>query len=210
MRRDRIRLVAAAIAGIVVLVGVGTHFLLPPYLAGRVEGRLQEHGGRADVTLRAVPALRLLAGHGDHIQIEGSGLEYEFDDPDRNAFERLDGFDEVDIDLTDVTAGPFVTESFHLRRDEGSERYQIEADAIATAQELARIAGEQFGELGGLIGTIGGGALPFSNVPVPIHLAGELESNDGKVEMVSGSGDVAGIPAGPLTQLITNAVLSRL
>ena len=35
------------------------------------------------MTLRAVPALRLLAERGDEIKVRGSGLEYEFDDPDR-------------------------------------------------------------------------------------------------------------------------------
>ena len=77
MARSRIRLLAAVVAGIVVLVAVGTHFLLPPYLEGRVEDRLEEHGGHADVELSAVPAIRLLAGHGDRLEITGSGLEVD-------------------------------------------------------------------------------------------------------------------------------------
>ena len=107
MHRSRIRLLAAVVAGIVVLVAIGTHFLLPPYLENRVEERLEEHGGRADVELSAVPAIRLLAGHGDRLEIEGSGLEVDFDDPDEDAFEQLNNFDEVEIDLTDVEADPF-------------------------------------------------------------------------------------------------------
>jgi len=209
MGRSRIRLLAAAVAGFVVFVAVATHFLLPSYLEGRVEERLEEHGGRADVELRAVPALRLLAGHGDRIEIEGSGLEFDFDDPDRDAFERLNRFDEVEIDLTDVEAGPFETRRFRLE-GLGDDRYRIDTDATATIQDLARVAGEQFGPLGGLIGSIAGGSVPLSAAPVPIRLDGELHAEDGAVEMVSGDARVAGLPAGPVARLFTNAILSRL
>jgi hypothetical protein len=209
MSRSRIRLLAIAVAGIVVLVGFGTHFLLPPYLEGRVEERLEEHGGRAEVELRAVPALRLLAGHGDRIEVTGSGLEFELDDPDRDAFDRLNRFDEVEIDVRDVTAGPFETECFRLE-GLGGKHYRIEVDATASVQDLARVAGEQLGPLGGLIGSIAGGSVPFSGAPVPVRLDGEIEAKDGDVEMVSGTGRVAGLPAGPVARLVTNAILSRL
>jgi hypothetical protein len=209
MGQSRIRLLAAGVAAFVVLVAVGTHFLVPPYLEGRVEDRLEEHGGFADVELRAVPALRLLAGHGDRIEIEGSGLEFDFDDPDRDAFERLNEFDEVEIDLTDVEAGPFDTERFVLE-GLGGQRYRLETDATASIQDIARVAGEQFGPLGELIGGIAGGSVPFSSAPVPIRLDGELEAKDGDVEMVTGDARVAGLPAGPVARLVTNAILSRL
>jgi hypothetical protein len=45
---------------------------------------------------------------------------------------------------------------------------------------------------------------------VPIRLDGELEAQDGEVEMVSGDARVAGLPAGPVARLVTNAILSRL
>ena len=209
MGRSRIRLLAAVVAGGVVLVAVATHFLLPSYLEGRVEERLEEHGGRADVELRAVPALRLLAGHGDRLEITGSGLEVDFDDPDEDAFDRLNKFDEVEIDLADVEADPFEVAFFRLE-GLGDNRYRIETDATATLQDLGRVAGEQFGPLGGLIGSIVGGSAPFSGAPVPIELDGEFEANDGDVKMVSGDARVAKIPAGPLASLVTNAILSDL
>ena len=209
MSRSRIRLLAAVVAGIVVLVAVATHFLLPPYLEGRVEDRLEEHGGHADVELSAVPSIRLLAGHGDRLEITGSGLEVDFDDPDEDAFDRLNKFDEVDIDLTDVEADPFQVDTFRLE-GLGDNHYRIQTDASATLQDLGRIAGEQFGPLGGLIGSIVGGSAPFSAAPVPIELDGELVAEDGDVEMVSGDARVAKIPAGPLARLVTNAILSDL
>ena len=200
---------AAVVAGIVVLVAVGTHFLLPPYLENQVEERLEEHGGRADVNLSAVPAIRLLTGHGDTLEIEGSGLEVDFDEPDEDAFERLNKFDEVKIDLTDVEADPFQVELFRLE-SVGEGRYRIETQATASLQDLGRVAGEQFGPLGGLIGSIVGGSAPFSGAPVPIELDGELEAKDGEVQMVSGDAQVANLPAGPAARLVTNAILSDL
>ena len=191
------------------LVAVATHFVLPPYLEGRVEERLEEHGGRAEVELRAVPALRLLAGHGDRIEIEGSGLEVDFDDPDTDAFERLNKFDEVAIELDETTAGPFDVASFRLETT-GDDRYRIEVDATASIQDIARVAGEQFGPLGGLIGSLAGSSVPFSAAPVPLRIDGEVEAREGEVEVVSGDAQVAGLPAGPLARLVTNAVLSRL
>ena len=192
-----------------VLVAIGTHFLLPPYLENRVEERLEEHGGRAEVELSAVPAIRLLTGHGDRLEITGGGLEVDFDDPDQDAFERLNKFDEVKIDLTDVEADPFQVDRF-LLDSMGDGRYRIETEASATVQDLGRIAGEQFGPLGGLIGSIVGGSVPLGAAPVPINLDGELEAKDGDVEMVSGDARVAGLPAGPAAVLITNAILSDL
>ncbi len=202
------RLLALGVGALVVLLGVAAHFLLPVYLEGRIEERLEEHGGRAEVDLRAVPALRLLAGHGDRIRIEGSGLAVDIDDPDRDVFEDLDKFDEVDVDLREVRAGPFETERFEL--EGGGGRYRIDVDASASVQDLARVAGGRFGPLGELIGSIAGGSVPFSGAPIPIRLAGELEAGDGEVEMVSGTARVAGLPAGPLARLVTTAILSRL
>jgi hypothetical protein len=209
MHHSRIRLFAAVVAGIVVLLAIGTHFLLPPYLENRVEERLEEHGGRADVNLSAVPAIRLLTGHGDRLEVDGSGLEVDSDDPDEDAFDQLNKFDEVDIDLTDVEADPFQVDHFQLE-GLGDGRYRIETDATATIQDLGRVAGEQFGPLGGVIGSIVGGSAPFSGAPVPIHLDGELEASDGKVTMVSGDADVANLPAGPAARLVTSAILSDL
>ena len=208
MDRKRIRLLAGGVAGLVVLVAVITHFALPPYLEGQIEERLEEHGGRAEVELSAVPSLRLLTGHGDRLEIEGSGLEIDFDDPDRDVFEDLNKFDEVLVDVQDVTAGPFETDSF-LLEGQGDGRYRIDVDATVTGQELAQLAGGQFGPLGELIGGIAGGSL-LSSAPIPVRLEGELEAKDGEVEMTSGTGTVAGIPAGPLAGIVTTAILSNL
>jgi hypothetical protein len=38
----------------------------------------------------------------------------------------------------------------------------------------------------------------------------ELTSEDGRIQVVSGGGTVAGVPTGPLAELITSAVVIRL
>jgi hypothetical protein len=45
---------------------------------------------------------------------------------------------------------------------------------------------------------------------VPIRLDGELQADDGDVQMVSGDARVAGLPAGPVARLVTTAILSAL
>jgi hypothetical protein len=49
-----------------------------------------------------------------------------------------------------------------------------------------------------------------SDVAVPIDLDAELTSSDGRIQVVSGGGEVGGVPAGPLAQLITAAIVVRL
>jgi hypothetical protein len=118
------------------------------------------------------------------------------------------------VDLRDVTAGPFETARFRLESTgggtDGAKRYAIEIDARASPRDLAAVAGEQFGDLGRLLGEIAGGAIPFGAASVPLRLDGQLESRDGEVEMVAGTAAVAGVPAGPLARIVTDAILSRL
>jgi len=43
--------------------------------------------------------------------------------------------------------------------------------------------------------------------PIPIHLDMDLESNGGRIMVTGGTGTVAGIPTGPLAELITSVVI---
>ena len=192
-----------------VLVAIGTHFLLPPYLENRVEERLEEHGGRAEVELSAVPAIRLLAGHGDRIEVTGSGLEVDFEDPDEDAFDQLNKFDEVEIELTDVEADPFDVSSFRLE-GLGDGRYRIETDATASVQELGRVAGEQFGPLGGLIGSIVGGSAPLSARRCRSGSTASSRPRTAMSRWCPATQAWPGLPAGPVARLVTNAILSAL
>ena len=68
------RRVAVLLVAVVALLAAGAQLFLPTYLEGRVEDRLEQHGGSADVSLRALSAERLLFDHGDSLKVEGHGL----------------------------------------------------------------------------------------------------------------------------------------
>jgi len=198
----------AALAA-VVFVLVGSQLLVPKLAERTVEDRLTENGGEAEVTLGAVPALRLLLGDGERLEVDASGLELELDERAR-VFERLDGFSVVDVSIADFEAGPLEMELFELSRD-GGTTYRMLATGEASAQGLAdlgletvELPGESFLDL------ILGQLLPEPNLAVPIALDMELSSADGRVQVVSGGGTVAGVPAGSLAQLITAAIVVRL
>jgi hypothetical protein len=100
MRRFAIRL-GIALAALL----IASQFLLPPYLEHRVANSLTEHGGSAKVELDAVPALRLLFGHGPTLHITASGLSVDLSPGQEDIFKRLDNFSDVHIDIADSRAG---------------------------------------------------------------------------------------------------------
>jgi type II secretory pathway pseudopilin PulG len=203
----------AIVTGVVVIavLGLAAQLGIPAYVSSRVEDRLTENGGTAHAEVRALPALRLLGGDGDSIEITGRDLRFDFPAANTDAFDRLDGFDEVDASLTRLTAGPFDVERFELRRAEGEESYRMLVQASATPDALTEYAGGQLGgPLGGLLGRFADGVLPFGDDPIPLSIDARVRSDGGRPVVVRASGDVLGIPAGPLAQAIAGAVAARL
>ena len=198
---------AALAAAVFVLAG--SQVLIPSLAEREVENRLTEHGGRAEVTLGAVPALRLLLGDGERFEVDASGLQLDLDQRS-GVLDRLDGFSVIDVSIADFAAGPLELKRFELTRDGGST-YRMLASGEASARGLADLGFESL-ELPGesLLDLILGELLPGPNIAVPIELDMELSSDDGRVQVVSGGGAVAGVPAGSLAQLITAAVVLRL
>jgi hypothetical protein len=197
------------VAGSVVFALVASQLLLPALGARRVEDRLTEGGGSAEVTLGAVPALRLLLGDGERLEVAARGLSLDLDSDDE-VFERLDGFSIVEISITDSSAGPFSLETFTLSRD-GDGPYQLVSSASTTASGLAE-AGLEAAELPGetVIDMILGEVFGESDQSIPIELNMTLASEDGRLRVVSGGGTVAGIPTGPLAELLSSAIVVRL
>jgi hypothetical protein len=203
---------AAGIAVAVVLLLVAGHVALPPYLSGRVVDRLTEDGGTADVSLSAIPSYALLAGRGTRFEASGSGLEFDLDAQRERPFDRLDGFDEVSIDIRDSRSGPMRIEEMTLARDGDGEPYELELRASARPRDVAADLGSRAGgALGGLAGDLAGRALPgegFAAVPVDVQAV--ITSQDGRVSVADADGSVAGLPSGPLTEVVLAAVLERL
>jgi hypothetical protein len=201
--------IAAIAAAAILLLLILTQLFLPGIGEGAIEDRLTEGGGVADVSLSATPAARLLWGSGDRIAIEATGLDLDLDEEDPEAFENLDRFDEVEIVVADSRAGPVELDTFLLTRD-GGEIYSLRSSGASSAANLAEFAADDAeipgsDILGGLIGATGIGG---SNVDVELDM--KLVSDEGRVQVVEGGGEIAGIPTGPLAELITEAILIQL
>ena len=198
------------VAGVAVFALVASQVLIPSLGERRVEDRLTEGGGSAEVTLGALPAARLLFSDGERFEVDARDLELDLDE-EVEVFDRLDGFSIVDVSIEDTVAGPFELESFRLTRD-GEGPYRVVASGATTAGGLAEagletveLPGESLADLflDGLFGDA-------DEAPVPVELDLELTSDDGRVQVVSGGGTVAGFETGSLAQLITSAIVVQL
>ena len=202
------------VAGIVVtllLLAFVAQFALPAYVADRTEHSLEEGGGRADVKLKAFPALRLLARGGDSIAVEGQNLQFDIQDDPGDAFDDLDGFDRVRVNFTDSDADLLQVERFELTREEADGEYELTVSGTSTPEAMAQALGEGAGgAIGGFIGQLGADALGGgTRAGVPLELTATIRSDGGRAETLESSGSVAGIPAGPLTEFVVDAVLER-
>lgn len=200
---------ALIVAGVVVFVLVASQVLLPPLGERRVEDRLTEGGGSAEVTLGSVPALRLLFGDGERLEVSGRDLALDLG-RDQDVFERLDGFSIVEISIVDSSAGPFALESFELSRN-GAGSYHLVSSASTTAAGLAD-AGLESVQLPAesMLDVIVGELLGADDEPIPIELDMQLASEDGRVRVVSGGGEIAGVPTGPLAEILSSAIVVRI
>jgi hypothetical protein len=195
----------------VLIIGTGTiilllglsQLLLPGFLEGQVADRLTKGGGKADVTLKAFPAVTLLGGSGSEARVRGSGLSLDVNGGGNKPLDALDGFDKVDLEVTASTAGPFHVDDLALKRANDHGPYTTRLDATVTGREL----GTYFaGPFGGFLGGLAAGAVPFSDAPIPIHVNATVTSNGGTATVTSVNGTIGGLPAGPLLEALAIAV----
>jgi hypothetical protein len=147
------------------------------------------------------------------MEVRGRGLSIDLarriDDP----LGRLDGFDEVDIDIEDLTAGPVDVRAFSLVKNADDTSYYLRMEAETTPLSLAESVG---GQLGGDLGSLIAGAasdllLGGGEVDVPIDVEGQISRADGgAVDVDAVEASVAGVPAGPFAEAMVQAVLERL
>jgi hypothetical protein len=198
------------LATLLVLLAV-CQFVLPPLAERRVSDRIEENAGTARVSIDAFPAPRLLFGDGDRLSVRGSGLEVDLSEQ-RRVLERLDGFDSVDVRITEMRADPLEVDEFELARAEGEGDYRVRMTAETTPREVAGFLGSRAGgPLGGMLGDLAAGSLPGDgDEAVPVDIEADVVSRDGEVAVASASGSVAGVPAGPLAELVVEAVVRQL
>ena len=185
---------------------------LPPYLAGRIQDRLEDGGGSANVDLDAFPAVLLLAGRGGSFEVQGKGLRLAPGDRRDDPLKRLDGFERVRVLMTDLDAAPMQGGRFELVRDGRGADYELTLRASATPRELAAQLGSAGGgDLGGLFGSLAYGLMGKAALtPIPLELHATLSSTDGRPDVADASGSVAGLPAGPLARVVLEVVLEQL
>jgi len=203
------RFAAGLLVGVVSLL-ILAELLVPAYLEEKVAGRLTEDGGSADVSLSAFPAVRLVAGDGDRFEVRGRGLRFV---PGRGEqmLGRLDGFDEVSLEVVDLSVGPVEASRFTLRRSRSDEPYRVSMEGRIAAREAIKLIGSQAGgALGGIAGDLAGDALPGGDVQLPLTVHAELVSRGGRAEVVRTKATVAGLPAGPIAELVVSAVVADL
>jgi hypothetical protein len=196
---------------VLVLLGVlgVSQLLIPPAVEHRIESRLTDGGGSADVSVGAFPAVRLLFADGSHLSATGSGLRLGLEQQ-ATVFDKLDGFDRVDVSLTGSRAGPFAVSSFELSRSSPSVPYHLLSRARTTPGELTAYGASRLGIPGASLLRLFSGQAPGGNQPIPVDLDMRLTSDGGRVVVVSGGGTIAGFPTGPLAELITSAIVVKL
>jgi hypothetical protein len=209
-----------ALAAVVALV-VAAQVAIPRIAEDRIADRLTAGGGSVDVSVSAFPAPRLLFGDGDTLRVRGTGLNLDLASQGSagepagqgsTAFDRLDGFGQVNLVITRSTAGPIDIADFELSRD-GPGPYHLVARASTTPRDLVAFSAARLPFLGGGLALLfgAGGALGSSaDEHIPMRMDMELQSEGGRVVVVAGGGTVAGIPTGPLAELITSAIAIRL
>ena len=207
-RPSRGRVLAATGALVVLLALIVAQLVIPAAVSRSIEARLESGGGTARVEVSALPAARLLLGSGSRLEIRGAGLSLPIgeDSPD-GVFGRLDDFGEVGVELADIRLGPLALDSLALRGS-GSSNYSFEAMGTTDARSLAIFGASRLDVPGaGLLGFVPGDAGEQS---IDLDLDMELRSDDGRIVVTAGGGEIAGFDTGPLAALITSAIVVRI
>lgn len=200
---------------VVVVLGAVTQLVIPGFVERHVESSLEEDSdaGEAVVDVSAFPAVRLLWGSGDRFEARGRGLRIDLSERVDDPLGRLEDFDEVDVDLEDLTAGPVEVQAFSLIKNEGDSSYYLRMEAETTPVALAEAVGGQLGGgLGRLIAGSAASTLPGGGeTDVPIDVEGQVNRSDGGTVDVDGvTASVAGVPAGPFAETMLQSILERL
>lgn len=189
---------------------VVSQLALSPYLENRVANRLTEHGGTADVQLAGVPAARLLFGNGRKLQIRARALSVDLEKGQKDAFTQLDGFRDVTIAVSGSRAGPFRIRSFTVQGT-GDHSYHVTVGGGATAGDVTSYAAQQLaGGFGRALAALAAGVLGDSEGAIPFNATMQIDTSGGQVQADDVVGSVAGFPAGPLAQVVANALLGAL
>jgi hypothetical protein len=158
----------------------------------------------------AFPAIRLLFRHGQTLRIHASGLSVDLGQNQDDVFRQLDRFSKVDITVTGSRAGPFTIRGFRIERV-GAHEYALAVVGDGTAGDIARYAGDRLaGAFGQLLAGLAASSLGPFDRSIPFDSAMRIDTTTSPPRAHAVTGDVAGLPAGPLATVVANALLSGL
>ena len=201
------RWVLAAVA-VLVIAAVATQLLIPRMAENQTEDRLTKDGGTAEVTIEAVPAIRLLFDDGDRLAVRAAEVEIPIDDIQGKSFKELDGFNEVSVRLALSKVGPFFAERVHIDRGEGDRLYDFTFRGSTSGAEVGEFA------LAGLPPLLRSALTALAGrageKELPIRLDVQLRSEKGRARVIGGTGTVAGLPLGGFALGIAGAIISRV
>jgi hypothetical protein len=199
------------VAAAVVVLLVASQLLVPAYLEHRAEKRLTEKGGHADVSIDALPAIRLLFNDGSKIRVRGDGLHVDLLKQSGPVFDELDRFQAADVRLTRMSAGPFAVRQVTLARSNADDPYSLVISASVTGRALSSYAGDQLaGGFGSAVGRLAAGLVPFSAERIPLEVDADVRSLHGRPKIEHVEGSILGVSAGPLAGEIASAIADRL
>ncbi len=197
-----------ALLAVLVVAAVATQLLIPRIGENQTEDRLTQEGGTAEVTIEAVPAVRLLFNDGDRIVVRAEEVQIPIDDIQGKSFKELDGFNEVDVGLALSTVGPFFAEEVTIVRGEGEELYDFTFRGSTSAAEIGAFALAGLPPLLRSALTARAGRAGERELPIRLDVA--LRSEQGRARVVRGTGTVAGLPLGGFALGIAGAIISRV
>lgn len=198
------------VIGAAIVVGLAfgvTQGVIPNHAEKKVRDRLTQNGGSADVTIRAIPAIRLLFDDGDELDVDARGIEIPASELRGGSLKELDGFDKMRFEMTQSEVGPFTADRVLLTRDEGEQNYDFTFRGSTSAGQLVTFALGALPGVGALVETLAGRS---AAAEIPIRLDAELKSDGGRAEIVRGGGTVAGLPLGGIALPIAGAIISKL
>ena len=196
-------------AAIVVGLALGlTQVIIPNAAENKIEDRLTQDGGTADVHVSAIPAVRLLFGDGDKLTVDARRIDIPVTEAGKVSFKDLDKFDEVDVTLLGASVGPVTASRIELNRGEGDDFYSFTFRGNTSPTQLADFVLDALpAGLRSIAEAIGGRP---SGGSIPVRMDATLKSENGQARLVRGSGDIAGLPLGPFALGIASAVINRL
>jgi len=129
-RRGRI---AIALLGVLVALGVLAQLLLPRIAASRISSRLGRYGSVERVSVTAWPAVKLLWGDADSVDVRARNLRFTPDQGAKLIWEGR-GADHLDLAAATLQVGPLRLGDAHLRKRGtalSAEAHVSDADARA-------------------------------------------------------------------------------